>query len=156
MASTFVLLAVAALGLTAGALLAEGAVLVPFWRSLPAGSFLEWYRKNGALLLRFFGPLEAVAALLAIAATVASGLSGGSAAPLLAASSFLSLLVLAAFPLYFRRVNSSFSAGSIELDRVPGELRRWSRWHRARVVVSIAAFIAAILAAFATGAAASA
>jgi hypothetical protein len=51
------LLATIALGLSAGALLAEGAVLVPFWRSLQPESFLAWYRENAALLLRFFGPL---------------------------------------------------------------------------------------------------
>ncbi len=147
MATTFLLLAVAALGLTAGALLAEGAVLVPFWRSLPSGSFRGWYHDNGTLLLRFFGPLEVAAALLAILAATTSWLSGATGAPLLAASGFLSLLVLGAFPLYFRRVNSSFADGTIEPDRVPGELRRWARWHWARVVVATAAFLAAVLAA---------
>ena len=36
--------------------------------------------------------------------------------------------------------------GTIELERVPGELRRWARWHWARVVLASAAFLAAILA----------
>ena len=53
MATTFYTLAVIALGLMAGALLAEAAILVPFWRALPAASFLKWYREHGALLLRF-------------------------------------------------------------------------------------------------------
>ena len=147
MATTLLFLAVAALSISAGALLAEGAVLVPFWRSLPSRSFLGWYHDHGTLLLRFFGPLEVAAALLAILATVTSWLAGGAGAPLLAASSFLSLLVLGAFPLYFRRVNSSFAQGTIEPDRVPGELRRWARWHWARVVVATGAFLAAVLAA---------
>jgi hypothetical protein len=38
-------LAVLALGLAAGAVLTEAAVLVPFWRSLPPESFLGWYRE---------------------------------------------------------------------------------------------------------------
>ncbi len=40
-ASTAALLAVIALGLSAGAMLTEGAVLVPYWRSLPPDSFLS-------------------------------------------------------------------------------------------------------------------
>ncbi len=139
-------LSVAVLGLSAGALLAEGAVLVPYWRSLPPDSFLAWYRQNGTLLLRFFGPLEVGAAVVAILATIADGLSSGSASSLLAGASLLSLLVLGAFPLYFKQANASFSEGAIDLDCVPSELRRWARWHWARVVIASAAFLAAILA----------
>lgn len=149
MATTLVILAVAVLGLSAGALLAEGAILVPFWRSLPPDSFLDWYRKNGTLLLRFFGPLEVAAALLAILASIASWVSASSGASFLAASSLLSLLVLAAFPLYFKQANTSFTESTIAFDRVPGELRRWARWHWARVVTATAAFLAGLLAALA-------
>ena len=152
MATILVLLAVAVLGLTAGALLAEGAVLVPFWRSLPPDSFLRWYRENAALLLRFFGPLEVAAPLLAGLAAIASWGSAGSASSLLFASSVLSLLVLGAFPLYFKRVNSSFAEGTIEPDRLEEELRRWAYWHWARVVLAAAAFLAGILAAMALAA----
>lgn len=143
MTSTLGLLAVMALGLQAGALLAEGAVLVPLWRSLPAPSFLQWYRDNGALLLRFYGPLEIVAALVAILAAVASGIAGASATPFLGTAGILSVLVLATFPVYFQRANASFTEGTIELDRVHEELGRWARWHWGRVVVATAAFVAA-------------
>ena len=66
--SALALLAVVALGLTAGALLAEGAILVPFWRSLQPESFLGWYQEYAALLQKFFGQLEVAAAVLTIAA----------------------------------------------------------------------------------------
>jgi hypothetical protein len=49
------LLATTALGLSAGALLTEGAILVPFWRSLQPESFLGWYRQHAGLLQKFFG-----------------------------------------------------------------------------------------------------
>jgi hypothetical protein len=137
---------VIALGITAGALLAEGAVLVPFWRSLPSDSFLRWYRENGHLLLRFFGPLEVVTAVLVTLAAVASWLSADPAVSLLVASSLLSLLVLAAFPFYFQRANASFAEGTIETDRVEAALRRWAGWHWVRTAIAIAAFLFAILA----------
>ena len=60
--------AAAALGLAAGALLAEAAVLVLYWRSLEATQFLDWYSAHAGLLFRFFAPLEITAALLALAA----------------------------------------------------------------------------------------
>lgn len=145
MGTTLGFLAAAALGLTAGALLAEGAVLVPFWRSLAPGAFLGWYRENGNLLLRFYGPLEVAAALLIVLATGAEWLDAGSPPASLAIASLLALLVLGSFPLYFKQANARFAEGTIAPERVPGELRRWARWHWARVAISTAAFLAAIL-----------
>jgi hypothetical protein len=142
-ANVLVLLAVVVLGLSAGAVLAEGAVLVPYWRSLPPASFLAWYRDNGKLLLRFFGPLEVVAAVLAMLAAFMSWTPGNPAALPLKISALLAVLVLAAFPMYFQRVNASFAGGTIEADKVAEELRRWARWHWARVVVATAAFVVA-------------
>jgi len=49
--------------------------------------------------------------------------------------------VLAAFPLYFERVNGSFAAGTIAPVRVPEELRRWSSWHWVRTIIATAAFV---------------
>ncbi len=146
MATTLVFVAVVVLGLTAGALLAEAAILVPYWRSLPPDTFLEWYRENGALLMRFFAPLEIAATLIPILAAIANWLSGAPAGWIMA-SSLLSILVLGTFPLYFKKANASFAEGSIETDRVTAELRRWAHWHQARVVIATAAFVTAILAA---------
>jgi len=53
-------LATLALGVAAGAMLAEGAVLVPWWRSMPPEAFLRWYADNARRLFEFFGPLEIV------------------------------------------------------------------------------------------------
>ena len=40
------ILATMALGVAAGAMLAEGAVLVPWWRAMPPEAFLRWYADN--------------------------------------------------------------------------------------------------------------
>ena len=147
MASTLVLLAVVALGLSAGALVAEGAVLVPFWQSLEPEAFLAWYRQHGALLLRFFGPLEVIAACLAVVAALVSWSEEESGSGLLAVSALLALLVVAAFPLYFRRANASFAEATIATVDVGAELRRWSSWHWVRVMLAVAAFAMAVVAA---------
>jgi len=146
-ASLFTLLAAIALGLSAGALLAEGAVLVPFWRSLPPLSFLEWYRQHGPLLLRFFGPLEVVAALVAVGAAAISWVDETDSSNLLLLCAILAVAVLAAFPLYIKRVNQSFATGASGADRVSAGLNEWSRWHWARTIVATGAFVAAVAAA---------
>lgn len=127
------------LGLMTGALLAEGAILVPFWRASPPEEFLVWYRKHSALLQNFFGPLEIGAGLITIAATAAKWAAGGPVA-LLALATLLAIAVLAVFPVYFQRANTSFRAGTIAVERVSGELRVWSAWHWGRTVLSLAAF----------------
>jgi hypothetical protein len=140
------LLAVAALGLSAGALVTEGAVLVPFWRSLEPAEFLDWYGRHATLLLRFFGPLEGAGAALAAAAATLASLDGGDAGRLLGAAALLALAVLAAFPLYFQKVNAGFAARSVAPERVAAELRRWSLWHWGRTALAVGAFLCAALA----------
>jgi hypothetical protein len=139
------LLAVIALGLAAGAMLAEGAVLVPYWRSLPPESFLAWYADNAARLFDFFGPLEIASTILAVAAAVLYLLRRRRGGAPLAASALLAVAVLASFPLYFQEVNASFEARTIAVARVPEELARWAAWHCVRTAIGIAAFAAALL-----------
>ncbi len=145
-ASTAALLAATALGLSAGAMLTEGAVLVPYWRSLPPDSFLSWYAENASLLFDFFGPLEIASALLAVVAAGLYRFERRRGSGWLVLSAVLALAVLAAFPLYFREVNASFAAGTTGLDRVPEELARWAAWHWARTAIGVGAFGAAVLA----------
>jgi len=139
-ASVTGLFASVALGLMAGALLAEGAILVRFWRSMQPEAFLGWYKEHAALLQKFFGPLEVAAAVLTI---VAATLSRSS---LLIVSALLAVAVLAVFPLYFQRANTSFAKGTIAATRVAEELRRWAAWHWSRTVMAVAAFLAAVVA----------
>jgi hypothetical protein len=127
-------------------LLAEGAVLVPYWRSLESEEFLRWYKQNAARLFRFFGPLEVIAALLAFAAAGAATLHGSPGSGSLWLGAFFALAVLAMFPVYFRSVNESFATGAVAPADVPAQLRRWASWHWARTFLGILSFAAALLA----------
>jgi hypothetical protein len=138
-------LAVITLGLSAGAMLAEGAVLVPYWRSLPAESFLDWYGANASLLFDFFAPLETASAFLAIAAAALPCYRRRPGSVLLVVAAVLAAAILVMFPLYFRDVNASFSARTIAPDRVAAELGRWATWHWIRTAMGVAAFAAALL-----------
>jgi uncharacterized membrane protein len=138
--------AVIVLGVMSGALIAEAAILVPYWRRLPPDEFISWYQANDKQLLRFFGPLEIVAVVVTAAACGNRWLVTAAPPAILLVATVLSLLVLAVFPLYFKAANASFSEGSIEPSSVPFELQRWARWHAARVVASTAAFVLAAIA----------
>jgi len=151
MANALTVLTTIALGLSAGALVIEGAVLIPSWRSLQPDRFLAWYREHARLLFKFFGPLEIIAAGLAVATLALSWVARAAATQLLILSAFLAVAVLAAFPLYFQKVNASFAAGAIVPDRVPGELRRYSRWHWARTVLAVGAFVSAVISLLSVG-----
>ena len=138
--------AVIALGVSAGAMLAEGAVLVPYWRSLPAGDFLRWFADNEPRLVAFYGPLEIAAAALTLVAAAVYGARSRPGAGWLAVSALLVVGVLALYPIYFRAVNARFVAGTIDGAAVAGELARWSSWQWLRVSMGIGALIAAVAA----------
>ena len=134
-------LASVALGLSAGALLAEGGLLVPFWRGSSPETFLDWYERHASLLMRFFTPVEVGAAGLALAA---AALNWGNAA--LGAAALLSTGLLAMFPLYFEEANASFAKRTIGIGKVDGELRRWAAWHWVRTGIAMTAFGLAVIA----------
>ena len=144
-------LAAVALGLAAGGVVAEGAVLVPWWREMPADAFLAWYAANASRLFNFFGVLEVASTLLAVAAAALFHFQPGRSRWFFIASAVLSVAVLAAFPLYFEQINAGFAAGTTPFDRVPAELARWAAWHWARTAIALGAFAAAVLGVRASG-----
>ena len=143
--SVVTVLAVLGLGVSAGALVTEGAVLVPFWRGQRPEAFLAWYRQHAALLFRFFGSLEVVTTLVTVAALVMHWRAAGAMPGLLVLAVLLLVGVLAVFPLYFQQVNASFERGSIAPERVADELARWARWHWLRTVLALGAFAAVVV-----------
>lgn len=139
-------LSAAGLGVFAGAMLTEGAVLVPFWRALPAADFFAWYAANDRRLLGFFGPLTSGTALTAIAAAGASVWEGHPGRWLAVAAAGIAVAVVSTFFLYFQRANDGFSTASITPGDLPNALGRWAAWHRMRTVLSFVALACAVAA----------
>lgn len=139
-------LTVAGLGIFAGAMLTEGGVLVPFWRSLPPAEFLRWYAANSERLVAFFGPVTSVSAVLSLLAAAASFWEGHPGRWWALAAAGIALVIVASFFLYFEPANASFAAATIAVDAVPAELARWGALHNARSVLTVLAFAAALLA----------
>jgi hypothetical protein len=133
------LLAAGALGVFAGAMLTEGLVLVPYWRSLTAERFYAWYGENHARLVAYFGPLTWIAGLAALISAAASSWQAHDAATQTAAAAVLSLAAVLLFPLYFKNANASFLERTLSDEGLHRELGRWARWHWLRSGLSLAA-----------------
>lgn len=140
------LLAAAALGLYAGAMLTEGFVLVPFWRSLSPAEFLRWYAANDRRLVGFFGPVTSAAGITALAAAGVSLWEGHPGRWPIVLAAALMVVSIAAFFVYFERANARFASASIAVDDVAAELARWHTWHNARTVLSGVALAASLAA----------
>jgi len=140
------LLAAIALGLSAGAMLAEQMVLVPYWRSLPPADFLRWFAANEPRLVAFYGPLEIASVALTFLATAVCITRRERGIGRLVLASLLAASVLAVYPMYFQAANARFVAGTIDVAGVVAELGRWQRWQWLRVALGVGAFIAAVAA----------
>lgn len=142
------LLAVASLGIFFGAMLTEGLVLVPYWRSLRAEAFYSWYGANDKRLLGFFGPLTWLAALSALPVAAISLWTIHPGRWYAVAAAACTLVVISMFFVYFERANATFSLGSMPANELRLELDRWAAWHWLRSGLSLAALTAAVLAAW--------
>jgi len=137
-------LAVATTGLFAGAMLTEGFVLVPYWRSLPPDVFFAWYGTNDKRLTGFFGPLTWLTALTTLAAAVASWWTVHPRWIYAVTASACVLIAVGMFFAYFERANASFSAATIPPSELPAVLNRWAGWHWARSCLSLIALVMAL------------
>ena len=141
------ILSAGALGLLAGALLAEGSLLLPYFRSLSAESFYELHPVYGPKLMRFFAPLTIAAPLLASVAAGVAWAQGGPVERWLASTAALLAWSLVAIYLgFFKAANLAFSRHEVAPLDLPHALARWAAWHRVRTVVCVSANACALLA----------
>ncbi|MEM6985108.1 MAG: hypothetical protein AAF499_01105 [Pseudomonadota bacterium] len=135
-------LASVALGLYAGSLLTEGALLVPYWRTLSGDEFFSRHGDFGPRLYRYFFPITNAAVWLTVLSAALDGFSNG----LRNAAALLVVAALGTYFLYFQKANASFADHSLAESALPAELARWSAWHWARTAASLLAFVLSVLA----------
>lgn len=144
----FPLLAAGSLGILAGALLAEDRLLVPYWRTLPAETFFAQHPIVGPMLYRFFAPLTMAAPLAAVLSMAQVILQSGVLTPRSFAAIVTAVLtcsLVAIYFLYFKAANEAFLARAVSAADLPATLARWAAWHRARVIIVVAAFALSLL-----------
>lgn len=129
------------IGLFAGSLLMEGAVLVPYWRTMPADEFYRLHGAFGPRLFRYFAPLTAGAVILAVTAAALPD----ATSPLRWAAAGLCLSALVIFFVYFRKANAGFANHALAEEELALELKRWAAWHHARTVLVLAALVLSVL-----------
>jgi hypothetical protein len=144
--SVLSLLGVLLLGVTAGAMLTEATILLPYWQSLAPTDFFDWYAANASLLVDFYSPLEIASAIIALVTAALHSMQSRPGGRLWWLAAILSLLVIASFFLYFKDANADFSSRSISEDGLPAALATWGTWQWGRVGVGCAAFVASALA----------
>jgi hypothetical protein len=128
------------LGLFSGSLLTEAFVLVPFWKTMRPDAFFAFQHEFGSLLYRYFTPMTIAASVLPVSLAVWGGGLNLSAN----ISAFASLIVLAFFPLYFRKANQAFHERRVSNDDLPNQLKAWGRVHAIRTFVAVVAFCSAL------------
>lgn len=134
-----------ALGLFAGALLTEGAILVPYWRKMDPADFFRLHKEMGPGLFRFYAPLTIAAVTLAVAVAGIELVRGSASAGRVIAAGG-GLAALSTFILYFGKANRSFADHSLADEDLALELRRWTSWHWARTIIVIGAFAVSVAA----------
>lgn len=127
-------------GIFIGALLAEGALLVPYWRSLAPDDFFKLHGVFGPRLYRFYAPLTISATLLSVASMVASILISDPNVYYLMFAAILAILMVLIYFVYFQKANASFASRTVKPNDLKAELERWAFWHWARVGVGLFAF----------------
>jgi Domain of unknown function (DUF1772) len=144
------LLATIGLGLLAGALFTEAAVLVPYWRSISPQAFSGLHEAVAPRLYSYFAPLTIGAVSFAAASGViaATSSSQGLDRWLTLSSSALALSLLGFYRLYFESANQKLPdlARLEDPTQLVAELRRWQLVHTVRTGVCLASFVCAVFA----------
>jgi len=127
-------------------MLAEAAVLVPYWQSLSATEFFEWYSSNASRLVDFYTPLEVGSAIAALARALMVSRGSRRGADLWRVAAILAIAVIAMFFVYFKDANASFLDRTIEPNDLAEALQTWANWQWARVALGCAAFVSGAVA----------
>ncbi len=128
------------LGLFVGSMLTEAMILVPYWRSMEPSVFLQLHGTLGPQLYRYFAPLTIAATVIPLVTAVACRLTGQENRGFALGTAGLMLGILGIYFFYFKAANESFKTGSVGIDGLAAELRRWAAWHGLRTVISSIAF----------------
>ena len=133
-------ISVGILGIFAGTQICEGALLVPYWKSLAPKDFFELHQTYGKKIHQFFAPLTIAATLIPL---LTVGVAFNHSSPRFWAILGMGVCCAAFFAtyfIYFKKANQSFANQSLSFEALPKELNRWGNWHWGRVVLEVIAF----------------
>jgi anthrone oxygenase-like protein len=132
-------------GLLAGAMVLIEVVLVPFWRGAPPADFHAWFAAHSGRIRALMGRLGAGAGVVAAASAVAHVAAGSKAAPASVAAAGATAGVVGITVAVNGPANHRFTTDALTDSETAELLGRWARWHHARVILGLAATVAAAL-----------
>jgi hypothetical protein len=131
-------------GILAGAMLLIEIVLVPFWRGAPPREFRTWFAAHSGRIRGLMAPLGAASLGGAVATAVTESLTGGVPRPAAAAAAATAGVVAITVAVN-EPANHELEREDLDDERTAALLRRWARWHDARVALGLVASAAALV-----------
>jgi len=128
-----------------GSQITEGCLLVPYWKTLSATEFYEYYSQFGSIIGRFYTTLTVIAALIPICSSIYCFYKRSRALTYALISSFFTFLGIALFYMYFKDVNQQFFDANFNASQLKSELEIWGNWHWMRVILECIALIFLLL-----------
>ena len=133
-------------GLLAGGMVLIEILLVPFWRGVPPAQFRDWFTAHSGRIRALMVPLGAGAGAVAAASAVAHVAERREGTPAAVAAAAATAGVVAITITVNEPANHQFTSGALTDSETADLLGRWARWHDVRVVLGLAATVAAALA----------
>ena len=118
-----------------GSQITEGALLVPYWRSLSSINFYSYYNEFGPFIGQFYTVLTIIAALIPIIISIYCKSTNSKALKFALISSFFAILFVSSFYIYFKDTNELFYKSILNDIELKNELVIWSYWHWGRVFI---------------------
>jgi len=128
-----------------GSQITEAFLLVPYWKTLTAVEFYEYYALWGSKIGRFYTLLTVLATLIPISVCVYCFRIKSRAQRSALLSSFFALSVVVLFYVYFKGTNEQFYEASFSAELLKSELEIWGNWHWVRILLEFLTLIYLIL-----------
>lgn len=128
-----------------GSQITEGALLVPYWKTLSATEFYQYYSQFGKTIGIFYTILTLIAALIPAFACMYCYLKKSTALRFSIIATFFTFSFIAIFYIYFKGVNQQFYNAAFNAIQLKSELNTWEYWHWFRVLLEVLALIFLIL-----------
>jgi len=118
-----------------GSQITEGILLVPYWQSLAANDFYDYYHNFGSSIGQFYTVLTIIAAAIPILLSFyCKSINSSALKPALISAAF-AILFVSAFYIYFKDANELFYQAALSDVELKNELITWRNWHWGRVLV---------------------
>jgi hypothetical protein len=133
--------AFAATAVFAGGGLVTQTVVVPYWRSMDPGAFLDQFGTSGPALGATLFPFEVIATLGLAATTFVAVRNRSLGRAWWAAATACMVGTLVLLPVYFAGTNLAMLSEDFSAANVPGELAAWNAWNWVRTGLGLAATV---------------